>query len=386
MSYRFVPTALLLGNFVVGTSVVAPAGILTELSHDFGVSIRQASYLIAFGSALLCFASPLMSWLTSSLDRRLALSGAMLIIAVSQMASAFVTTFWALLAIRLVMLLAAALVTPQAASIAGIIVPPEKRASTVAYVFIGWSFALALGVPAATFIASRYGWPASYLAIGAVAAVCFVALALALPARFLTPRVDLRAWVDLFRSPPILTLLAISGVFACAQFMVLTFIDPLLKQLGNTDADGVSWTIALYGTAGLIGSIVAARIVGPIGAFAASLIFAGAVAAGMAVWSAGAGALFAMMAGALIWGFGFTATNSLQQARLVLAAPSLSGGSIALNTSVLYIGQSVGSTIGGVLFERGQYLPIGYVATAIMVAGLGMLLMTRPRVETEAQA
>jgi subtilisin family serine protease len=200
------------------------------------------------------------------------------------------------------------------------------------------------------------------------------------------PRVDLRAWADLFRSPPILTLLAISGVFACAQFMVLTFIDPLLKQLGNTDADGVSWTIALYGTAGLIGSIVAARIVGPIGAFAASLIFAGAVAAGMAVWSAGAGALFAMMAGALIWGFGFTATNSLQQARLVLAAPSLSAGSIALNTSVLYIGQSVGSTIGGVLFERGQYLPIGYVATAIMVAGLGMLLMTRPRAETAAQA
>jgi DHA1 family inner membrane transport protein len=65
--------ALLLGNFVVGTSVVAPAGILNELSRDLDVSIRQASYLIAFGSALLCIASPLMSWVTSSLDRRLAL-------------------------------------------------------------------------------------------------------------------------------------------------------------------------------------------------------------------------------------------------------------------------------------------------------------------------
>lgn len=379
MSYRFIPTALLLGNFVVGTSVVAPAGILDELSRDLDVSIRQASYLIAFGSALLCFASPLMSWATSSLDRRVALAGAMLVIAVSQVASAFVTTFWALLAIRLVMLLAAALVTPQAASIAGIIARPEKRASTVAFVFIGWSFALALGVPLATAIASRYGWPASYLTIGAMAAVCFVAFVLALPARFITPPVDLKSWAELFRSPPILTLLAISGIFACAQFMVLTFIQPLLLLVGKTDADGVVLTIMLYGTAGLAGSIVAARIVGPIGAFAASLVFAGAVAAGMAVWSAGSGFLLAMMIGAVIWGFGFTATNSLQQARLVLAAPSLSAGSIALNTSVLYIGQSVGSTIGGILYERGHYLPIGYLATAIMLAGLCVLLTTRPR-------
>ncbi|MDQ8726556.1 MFS transporter [Bradyrhizobium sp. LHD-71] len=385
MSYRSVPTALLIGNFVIGTSVVAPAGILNELSRDLHVSIREASYLIAFGSAVLCIGSPLMSWLTSNLDRRLALAGAMLVIALTHIASAFVTTFTSLLAIRMVMLLAAAFFTPQAASLAGVIAAPDKRASTVAYVFIGWSFALALGVPLITAIASRYGWPASYFAIGAIALVCFVFLCLALPARFTTPPVDLRTWADLFRSPPILTLLAISAIFACAQFMVLTFIAPLLVLLGKTNADGISLTIALYGLAGIIGSIVAARIVGPIGPFATSLIFAGSVAIGMAVWTAGSGAFLAMLPGVLIWGFGFSAINSLQQARLVLAAPELSAGAVALNTSVLYIGQAVGSAIGGVLFERGQYLPIGYLATAIMIGGLGVLLTTRPRKEARAE-
>jgi len=369
----------LLGNFVVATSVVAPVGILPELARDLDVSILQASYLISIGSALLCIASPLMAWITSSLDRRLALAGAMLVIAVSQIASAFVTTFWSLLAIRLVMLLAAALVTPQAASIAGIIAPPEKRASTVAYVFLGWSFALALGVPLASVIASRMGWPASYLAIGVVGAACFVLLAIALPARFITPPVDLKAWAEVLRSPFTLTLLALSGIFACAQFMVLTFIVPLLELLGKMGPDGTSLTIGIFGLAGIVGSVIAARIVGTVGAFATSLIFAGAVAVGMAVWSAGAGVLLAMMGGALIWGGGFTAVNSLQQARLVLAAPALSAGSIALNTSMLYIGQSIGASIGGILFERGQYLPIGYLATAIMVAGIGLLLTTRPR-------
>lgn len=386
LSYRYVPTALLIGNFVICTSVVAPAGILNELSADLQVSIREASYLIAFGSVVLCIGSPLMSWLTSSLDRRLALAGSMLVIAVAHVASAFVTSFWSLFAIRMLMLLAAAFFTPQAASLAGFVAPPEKRASTVAYVFIGWSLALAVGVPLVTALASRYGWPASYLAVGAIALVCFVFLAFALPARLITPPVDLKTWSELFRSPPILALLAISAIFACAQFMVLTFIAPLLVLLGKTNADGISLAIGVYGTASIVGSIIAARIVGPIGPFAASLIFAGAVATGMAVWSAGAGVFLAMLAGVLIWGFGFSAVNSLQQARLVLAAPALSAAAVALNTSVLYIGQAVGSTIGGILFERGQYLPIGWLATAIMIAGLGVLVMTRPRAEAVAEA
>lgn len=386
MSYRFVPAALLIGNFVIGTSVVAPAGILNELSSDLNVSIREASYLIAFGSAVLCIGSPLMSWVTSSLDRRLALAGAMLVIALTHVASAFVTTFWPLFAIRMVMLLAAAFFTPQAASLAGVISAPEKRASTVAFVFIGWSFALALGVPLITAIASRYGWQASYLAIGAIGLVCFAFLSFAVPARFVTAPVDLKTWVELFRSPLVLTLLAITAIFACAQFMVLTFIAPLLVLLGKTDADGISLAIALYGIAGIVGSVVAARIVSPIGPFVTSLIFAGSVATGMAVWSAGAGALLAMLAGVLVWGFGFSAINSLQQARLVLAAPAQSAGAVALNTSVLYIGQAIGSTVGGILFERGQYLSIGYLATAIMIGGLGVLLTTRPREKVRAQA
>ena len=103
MSYRFVPTTLLVGNFVIGTSVVAPAGILNELSSDLGVSIRVASYLIAFGSAVLCVGSPLMSWLLSRVDRRPAMAAAMLLVAVTHIASAFVTSFESLLAIRMVM-------------------------------------------------------------------------------------------------------------------------------------------------------------------------------------------------------------------------------------------------------------------------------------------
>ncbi len=53
MSSRFAPTALMLGNLVTGCAVLAPAGMLPELSADLGVSIRDAGLLITFGAIVL---------------------------------------------------------------------------------------------------------------------------------------------------------------------------------------------------------------------------------------------------------------------------------------------------------------------------------------------
>ena len=38
---RFAPTALMFGNIVTGCSVLAPAGMLSELSSDLGVSVAR---------------------------------------------------------------------------------------------------------------------------------------------------------------------------------------------------------------------------------------------------------------------------------------------------------------------------------------------------------
>jgi predicted MFS family arabinose efflux permease len=84
-----------------------------------------------------------------------------------------------------------------------------------------------------------------------------------------------------------------------------------------------------------------------------------------------------MGAGMLMLGLGFAATNSMQQARLVAAAPPLSAATVALNTSWLYAGQALGTWIGGGLFSHDQLLGNGYTAAAFMAAALMTLSMTR---------
>src|SRR5260370_34398988 len=85
---RLAPTALMLGNFVTGTSVLAPAGMLGELASGLGVGIRDAGLLITFGAVVLCVGSPLTAWLTSRIDRRLLLGGTLAMFAVTSFASA----------------------------------------------------------------------------------------------------------------------------------------------------------------------------------------------------------------------------------------------------------------------------------------------------------
>jgi predicted MFS family arabinose efflux permease len=69
----------------------------------------------------------------------------------------------------------------------------------------------------------------------------------------------------------------------------------------------------------------------------------------------------------------------MQQVRLVAAAPPLASASVSLNTSVLYIGQAIGSAIAGQLFARDQLRGVGYVAVAFVVLALAAVLLTRPR-------
>src|SRR4029453_18795343 len=127
--------------------------------------------------------------------------------AFTNFASAFAPDYASLLVIRLVMLAVGALYTPQAAGTASLIVPLQKRGSTIAYIFLGWSLAAAVGLPLITFIASRYGFRAAYGAVGLFAFLSFLLLAGRLPGGLLGEPVDLKTWGLVGRNRMILLLL-----------------------------------------------------------------------------------------------------------------------------------------------------------------------------------
>jgi len=85
------------------------------------------------------------------------------------------------------------------------------------------------------------------------------------------------------------------------------------------------------------------------------------------------------VASVALWGLGFASTNSMQQVRLIGAAPALASASVSLNSSVLYVGQAVGSAIGGFLYARDLLFTTGYVAAAFVALALTMVILTKPK-------
>jgi predicted MFS family arabinose efflux permease len=335
--------------------------------------------LITFGAVVLCVGSPVTAWLTSRIERRTLLTVTLLVLALTNVASAFAPDYASLLVLRLIMLAVGALYTPQAAGTAALIVPEQKRGSTIAYIFLGWSLAAAIGLPLITFAASRYGWRAAYGGIGAIGCLGFLLLAWRLPGGLLGSPVDLKTWADVGRNRTIIRLLSITTLQMSGQFVVFTFMGPLLAKLTGVGADAIGLAFACYGVFGFIGIAIATRIVDSWGAWKTSVLFTVLLLAGVAGWALSAGIYPLMVAAVSIWGLGFASTNSMQQVRLVGAAPQLASASVSLNTSVLYVGQAVGSAIGGFLYARDLLHVTGYVAAAFVALALAMVIATKPK-------
>lgn len=377
MSARPAAVSLMIGNFVIGTSVLAPTGMLNELASDVAGSTYAAGLLVTWGAVVLCVGSPVMSGLTSRVDRRRLLGGALLLMAIGHLASAFAPNYGVLLATRILMVVAAAPFTPQAASTIALLVPAAERASAIAFVFLGWSLSVAAGLPIIKLLAAQIGWRASFGALAGVALVAFVLVAWSLPAGLRGTAVSLKSWAAIGRHRQIRLILLLTAVLVAGQFAVFTFLAPLLVGLCGAGTATITAFFLVFGAMGFAGNVVATRIVSDLGPLRTTFAFLVTTLAGITLWSVGAGAVLVMGVGIALWGLGFAAINSMQQARLVATDPALSAGTVALNSSAIYIGQAIGSAVGGFLMAHGLPLLLGYAAMASTIVGTILLAFTR---------
>jgi len=376
MTARAAAYALLSGNFLIGMSVIAPAGMVAPLSADLGVSITSAALLLTFGAVVLCIGSPLVAWGTSAMDRRLLLTISLAGLAASHAASALAPGFGTLMAVRIIAMAFAAIYTPQAASAIAMLVSEKERPGAISFVFLGWSLATAAGLPVAAWFASEHGWRGVHWGLAAIGFGAATAVALSVPQGLRGVAMSLKSWGSLFSNRLIVALLVVTALSAGGQFLVFPFFGPLLTNMAGANSSQIAIAFAIFGVAGFVGNIAASRIVGGLGMLRTSLMFFFAMVIGAGFWTIAAENIVLVFAASAVWGLGFAASNSMQQARLAGAAPALAGAAIALNSSAIYVGQAAGSAVGGVMFDATLFRAMGLAATAALAAALAIAWWT----------
>jgi predicted MFS family arabinose efflux permease len=363
-------TLLMLGNIFIGAGVLAPAAMMNTLTADLAVTPTQVGALIGWGAVVLCLGAPTLAFATTRIDRRTVLVWSLIVYGAGHAASIAASSYEQLLLIRLAMIAAAAVYTPQAASAVTLMIGEDKRASAVAFVFLGWSIAGAAVVPLMTIASDAFGWRAVYLALAMGCALAAAGVAARTPGGLMTPPLSVAAWRDVLARPAILVLLATTALQVAGQFVLFPYLAAELRRTQNAAEIDVALTLALYGAAGLAGAAASSRLVARLGAARTHVAALATMAVGLAGWAALAYTPGFAAAAVFVWGLGFAAAVSMQQARLIAVAPGLASASVALNTSALYLGQAVGAAIGAAFIDARAPDALGVAGCAFMLAAL----------------
>ena len=364
---------LALGNFAVGTSALVVAGVLGLVAGDLHVGLGAAGAVVTAYSLTYALSAVLLGGLTGHVPRKTLLLLALALFAVGNLGAALAPTFSLLLLARVVSAIGASLFTPVAASVAAALAPPALRGRALALVFVGIPIATVLGVPLGTWIGGALGWRAAFWLVVALSAVALMGVAaLVRPVTVARPTAH---WSHLLRRPALRSALLVMLLLYVGQFAVYPYLAPVLRQFTGLSSVGVTLLLLVFGAAGLLGNALGGRLTdvwsGPrtllLGLFltaAALLLFPLLIGH---VW----GAALALTA----WGVGTLATNPPQQSRVVELAPEGPGVALALNAGALYLGQALGSSLGG-LFAGTHLLWLGPLGGAAVL--LAALLALRP--------
>ena len=375
--------ALLFGNFVVGSGVMAVVGVLNDLSLSLEVSVASAGQLISIAAAVMCFGAPFLAGWVGGFDRRRLLAGALLWYAVGHGLCALMPSYEALLPVRAATVLGAAVFTPQAAAAMGVMASPAQRGRAIMTIFIGWSAASVVGVPIASWLGETFGWRMAFAAIALLALAGAVWVHRVMPDGVRPPTLSLGDWKGLLRNPVLMGMVAVTALSGAGQFTLFSYLAPYYRQVLEASATEISLYFFWFGAFGVIGNMLMSRWVDRLGTDRAVALTLMLMGVSLLVWPLGAGP--SSMALVLIpWGLGCFASNSAQQARLGRAAPALAPALMALNSSAIYLGQAAGASSGGWTIEHGGYAPLHWIGVVWMVAAIGLSVWVGRRAAVQA--
>ena len=346
--------ALLFGNFVIGSGIMVVPGTLNDLAQSLQISIALAGQLFAVGAAAVCFGAPLLAGWVSGFDRKKLLAFSLLGYAIGHALCAAMPSYAALLPLRAVTMLGAAVFTPQAGAAIGFMSPPEHRGRAIAFIFVGWSLASVLSLPLSNWIGESFGWRYAFSVIAALSLVAAAWVHAAVPDGVSPAAVSFAAWKHAFATPSLMAIVAVTFLFGAGQFTLFAYFTPYFRDVLHASTAQSSLLLIWFGIFGVIGNLALARFIDRLGAHVAATAMVCLIAVSFALWPL-ASSVIAIGVAMAPWAFGCFSSNSAQQARLSAAAPALASALLALNTSAIYLGQAVGASSGGWLVAHQGY-------------------------------
>lgn len=363
---------LALGTFAIGTEGFMIAPLLPVMAEDFRMNVPAVALLVVVFTLVLAVSSPITTVATGRLARRRVLLMAMSLFAIGNLTAALSSSFAILMSARIVMAIGAGLYVPAANGLAGVIVPQHMRGRALAIVSAGQTLAIALGLPLGGLIGHAFGWRATFLLVGAMSAVAIAGILMGISrdAGEGIAVASLRDRVLVVRQRPVLRLLSVSLFWSIGAFAAYPYIAEYLQAVLSFGPFAITATVSLWGLSAAAGVLTGGILNDRFGAsrvvrWSLSLLGLSFLALAVLASLPPSTALVPVLAAVAVWGFTVWSFFPAQMSRLIGAgAQSQAPVALALNTSTMYFGFSVGSALGAAVLGTGVIWGIGLLAAS----------------------
>lgn len=371
---------LALGTFAIGTEGFMIAPLLPVMAKDFALPVPTIALLVIVFTLVLALSSPVTTVVTGRMARKQVLLIAMALFAIGNVVAALSSSFTVLIAARVLMAIAAGLYVPAANGLAGVIVPPTMRGRALAIVSGGQTLAIALGLPLGGLIGHAFGWRATFLLVGAMSLVAIAGIFTGIDrdAGQGIAVASLRERVLVVAQRSVLRLLAVSLFWSIGAFAAYPYIAEYLSAVLAFGPLEITASVSLWGLCAAAGVMTGGVLNDRFGAgtvVRGSLVLLplSFLALAVATVLPPGVSLGLVMSAVAVWGFTVWSFFPAQMARLIGAGvPSQAPVALALNTSTMYFGFSIGSALGATVLGAGAIWAIGVVAAMAELIALGL--------------
>ena len=252
--------ALAISAFGIGTTEFVPVGLLSTLANDLSISITLAGLLISGYAVGVAFGAPILTALTNKMSRKTLLMLLMVIFIVGNSVAAMSTSFGLLLVARIITSFSHGVFFSIGSTIAADLVPENKRASAIAFMFTGLTVATVTGVPLGTFIGQNFGWRSTFWAVAILGLIAIIAISILVPKTLKqAPPSKLSDNFKILTNGPLLLAFSITALGYGGTFVAFTYLAPILEKVTGFAPSSVSVILLVYGIAVAIGNTIGGK-------------------------------------------------------------------------------------------------------------------------------
>ena len=376
---RLALVALAVGGFAIGSTEFVAMGLLPDIAKDLLPAVfahsqedanAQAGWLVSAYALGVVIGAPTIAALSARFPRKQLLLVLAAAFTLGTIASALLPSFGLVLVARFVAGLPHGAYFGVAALVAAELMGPAKRGTGVAIVMSGLTIANIVGVPSITLLGQATSWRSAYLAVAAIFAISFVAIAFFVPLQAGNPGATMRSELRAFSRAQVWLALLIGAIGFGGFFAVYTYISPVVTEVAGLPLGFVPVVLALFGIGMTIGNFVGGWAADR-GVIRSIFVFFGIFLVALTGLGLSAHTVPGLLVFTFLTGIASSGLSPSIQTRLMDVAGDSQTLAAAANHAALNIGNSLGAFLGGLTIAAGLgYLSPTWVGLMLCVPGI----------------